>query len=469
LAGYSIPTAPPVILESHGVSLREATRIWVRVALLSFGGPAGQIAVMHRILVEEKRWIGETRFLHALNYCMLLPGPEAHQLAIYIGWLLHRTRGGIVAGVLFVLPGVVSLGVLSWVYATFGNVGGVQGFFFGLKAAVLAIVLEAVVRVGRRALRSRARLLIAALAFIGICFFRIPFPIVIATAALLGFLANAAGQRGFEPPLHSAKAVPSDEAPAAIDAAFNVALPEHVKPSTSRVVKVAVIGLSIWLAPVLALLAMLGRQNVFTAVALFNSKMAVVTFGGAYAVLAYMAQQAVEHYHWLMPQEMLVGLGFAETTPGPLISVVQFVGFMAAYRQPGALSPAVAGTLGGLLAAWATFVPSFIWIFLGAPYIESVRNNRALGAALAAITAAVVGVILNLAIWFALHTLFGQVDERHRYGLILQEPVLSALNWPALALSVAAMVALFRFKVGMIPTLMGCSIAGILCHFAGFV
>jgi chromate transporter len=455
--------------ESHGVSFPEAIRVWGRVALLSFGGPAGQIAVMHRILVEEKHWIGETRFLHALNYCMLLPGPEAHQLAIYIGWLLHRTRGGIVAGTLFVLPGLISLGVLSWVYATFGSIGSVQGFFFGLKAAVLAVVLEAVLRVGRRALRSPAMLVIAALSFIAICFVGIPFPIVIVAAALLGFIGNATGVAGFEPSAHSAKAVRAEGARAAIDAAFDQAVPEHVKPSISRLIEVTVIGLTIWLAPMLILLATLGSKNVFTAVALFNSKMAVVTFGGAYAVLAYMAQQAVEHYHWLMPQEMLVGLGLAETTPGPLISVVQFVGFMAAFRHPGALSPALAGTLGGLVAQWATFVPSFVWIFMGAPYIESVRSNKALGAALAAITAAVVGVILNLAIWFGLHTLFGQVDERHVHGLILQAPILDSLNVPALLLSAAAMLALFRFKVGMIPTLIGCSIAGIGCHFAGVV
>jgi chromate transporter len=469
MAVYSLAGTPVASSESHGVSLREATRVWGRVALLSFGGPAGQIAVMHRILVEEKRWIGETRFLHALNYCMLLPGPEAHQLAIYIGWLLHRTRGGIVAGTLFVLPGVISLGVLSWVYAIFGSIGAVQGFFFGLKAAVLAVVLEAVMRVGRRALRGRAMLVIAALAFIAIRFCGIPFPIVIAAAALLGFIGNAAGLEGFEISVHTAKATRAEEAPAAIDAAFDRVTPDHVKPAFSRLVKVTAVGLTIWLAPAVALLATLGRQNVLTAITLFNSKMAVVTFGGAYAVLAYMAQQAVEHYHWLMPQEMLVGLGFAETTPGPLISVVQFVGFMAAFRHPGALTPAFAGSLGGLLAAWATFVPSFVWIFMGAPYIESVRNNKALAAALAAITAAVVGVILNLAIWFALHTLFGQIDERHLHGLILQAPVLSTLNVAALVLSAAAMLALFRFKVGMIPTLIGCSIAAIAFHFAGFV
>jgi chromate transporter len=467
MAGDPLLASPPDTLEGHGVSFRAATRVWARVALLSFGGPAGQIAVMHRILVDEKHWIGETRFLHALNYCMFLPGPEAHQLAIYIGWLLHRVRGGIVAGTLFVLPGVISLGVLSWLYASFGNVGSVQGFFFGLKSAVLAVVLEAVIRVGRRALRTRAMVTIAALAFIAICFLAVPFPIVIAVAALLGLICNATGLKGLQTSGHSATTGANAQATAAIDAAFDRSLPEHVRPSLKRLVKASSIGLTIWLAPVVALVAALGRQNVFSAVALFNSKMAVVTFGGAYAVLAYMAQQAVEHYHWLAPQEMLVGLGFAETTPGPLISVVQFVGFFAAFRHPGALSPAVAGTVGGLLAAWTTFVPSFVWIFVGAPYIESVRNNKALGAALAAITAAVVGVILNLAIWFAVHTLFGRVNERHAYGLVLQEPDFTALILPALLLAVTAMMALFRFKVGMIPTLIGCSVAGIALHFSG--
>lgn len=454
---------------NHGVSFREATRVWVRVALLSFGGPAGQIAVMHRILVEEKRWIGETRFLHALNYCMLLPGPEAHQLAIYIGWLLHRTRGGIVAGTLFVLPGLISLGILSWLYARFGDIGTVQGFFFGLKAAVLAVVLEAVLRVGRRALKSQAMLAIAALAFVSLFLFAVPFPAVIAAAALMGFIGNTLRPDAFKASTNAAPSKHAGSAPAALDGAFEQSIPEHVKPSVPRLLKVAAWGLAIWLGPVLALLLTLGPNNVFTAIATFNSRMAVVTFGGAYAVLAYMAQQAVEHYHWLRPQEMLVGLGFAETTPGPLISVVQFVGFMAAFRQPGPLSPALAGTLGGLVAEWTTFVPSFIWIFLGAPYIEAVRNNKSLSAALAAITAAVVGVILNLAIWFAIHTLFARVDVRHVFGMSLLVPALNTLNLASLLLSLAAMLALFRFKVGMIPTLIGCSITGILIHLAGVI
>jgi chromate transporter len=355
--GRILANAAAVSAPDHGVSFREAVRVWVRVALLSFGGPAGQIAVMHRILVEEKRWIGETRFLHALNYCMLLPGPEAHQLAIYIGWLLHRTRGGLVAGTLFVLPGLISLGALSWVYAAFGDIGSVQALFFGLKTAVFAVVLQAVVRVGRRALKNRAMVAVAGLAFVAIFFFAVPFPIVIAAAALIGFTGNAARLQSFGASAvgrsggHAGDSLASTvDLPAAVDHAFAREIPEHVRPSLRRLVKVAAIGLAVWLGPVLVLWAILGPDNVFTTLATFNSRMAVVTFGGAYAVLAYMAQQAVEHYHWLRPQEMLVGLGFAETTPGPLISVVQFVGFMAAFRHPGPLTPVLAGTLGGLVA-----------------------------------------------------------------------------------------------------------------------
>jgi chromate transporter len=300
------------------------------------------------------------------------------------------------------------------------------------------------------------------LAFVAIFFFGVPFPLIIAAAAVIGFAVYASGNKGFVMSPHPSAATQTFEAGAAIDVAFADKLPTHVQPSVSRLIRVTVIGLAIWLAPMLALLATKGSDNIFTAVSTFNTRMAVVTFGGAYAVLAYMAQQAVEHYHWLKPQEMLVGLGFAETTPGPLISVVQFVGFMAAYRQPGSLSPSLAGTLSGLLAQWCTFVPSFLWIFMGAPYIESLRNNRALSAALTAITAAVVGVIANLALWFALHTLFGEVRQRHFGALVLQLPVLSTLNVAALVLAVAAMVALFRFKIGVVATLLGCSVAGVL-------
>jgi chromate transporter len=419
---------------------------------------------MHRILVEEKRWIGETRFLHALNYCMLLPGPEAHQLAVYIGWLMHRTWGGIVAGTLFVLPGLVSLGFLSWLYASYGQIGFVGALFFGMKAAVLAIVLEAVLRIGRRALKRPIYVGIAACAFVGIFFLSIPFPFIIAGAGLWGL----AGQR-LAPTLFTitaghgaAKGAPAE---GLIDRHFASGLPAHVRPSMARFVKVAVVGGLLWLGPLAACYALLGPANVYTAIAAFNSKMAVVTFGGAYAVLSYMAQQAVEFYHWLQPGEMLVGLGFAETTPGPLISVVQFVGYMAAFREPGSLSPALAGTLGGLIAMWATFVPSFLWIFLGGPYVEALIGNKALSAALSAITAAVVGVVLNLAIWFALHTLFARVDLIHAHGLTLNFPDLATLDLVALTIALFAVLALFRFKLGMIPVLAASCAIGLALHF----
>jgi chromate transporter len=440
-------------------SLSEAARTWARIAALSFGGPAGQIAVMHRILVEEKRWIGEDRFLHALNYCMLLPGPEAHELAIYIGWLMHRVRGGILAGALFVLPGLIALGVLSWAYAALGHFGIVQALFFGLKAAVLAVVLEAVVRVGRRALKSRGLVAIAAISFIGIFAFAVPFPVIVIAAAFVGYFGNALGLGWFRSAGHG-EAKEDSGPPALIDATFAHETPEHVRPSIVRFVTTAAIGAAVWLGPLVVLFYALGPGNVFTSIAAFNSKMAVVTFGGAYAVLAYMAQQAVEQYHWLKPGEMLVGLGFAETTPGPLISVVQFVGFMAAFRGRGALNPTLAGFLGGWLAMWATFVPPFLWIFLGGPYIEALIGNRSLNAALSAITAAVVGVILNLSIWFALHTLFAQIAEFHIHGMTIGVPVLSSVNVAALVLSLGAVIAMFRFKVSMFATLAACSLAG---------
>jgi chromate transporter len=445
------------------VPFREAFWTWVRIAALSFGGPAGQIAVMHRILVEEKHWLSERRFLHALNYCMLLPGPEAHQLAVYIGWLLHRIRGGIVAGTLFILPGLVALGILSWIYAAYGQIGTVQALFFGLKAAVLAVVIEAVLRVGKRALKSPAQIVIAACAFVAIFFFAIPFPILIIAAAIAGLLGRSASgllQGGS----HAAPRAEAEDHAGIIDMMFENGVPAHVQPSFARFIRIATAGLLLWLGPLALLFILFGPQNVFTTIAAFNSKMAVVTFGGAYAVLAYMAQQAIETYHWLKPDEMLVGLGFAETTPGPLISVVQFVGFMAAFRDPGTLPPLLAGTLGGAIAMWSTFVPSFLWIFLGAPYIESLLGNKALSAMLSAITAAVVGVILNLAVWFALHTLFGRVDDVRRFGMILHQPEPGSVNWAAVLLSMVAMLALFRFKLGMIPTLVVCSGLGVLIH-----
>jgi chromate transporter len=459
IAATSSPATP-----GHGVTLAEAFRVWLRVAALSFGGPAGQIAVMHRIIVDEKRWLGESRFLHALSYCMLLPGPEAHQLAIYIGWLMHRWPGAIIAGGLFVLPGIVSIMALSYVYAAFGSVPAIAALLLGLKGAVLAIVLHAVQRVGGRALKSRPLFLLAALAFIGIFFFAVPFPVIVIAAGIIGFVAARGGSTAFQVGGdHGGGAAVVDEGLLGGD------LPEHARPTIARALRVSAVWLALWLVPVIAIGFALGGANVFTHIGLFFSKMAVVTFGGAYAVLAYMAQQAVENYGWLKPGEMLDGLGMAETTPGPLIMVVQFVGFLAAHRDPGGLSPMLAGTLGGLLATWCTFVPCFLFIGLGAPFIERLRNNKPLSGALAGITAAVVGVILNLAIWFALHTWFHEAQQVKGFGFSFDVPVLGTVDPWALLLSAAAMVAIFRFKTGMIPTLLACSAAGLLLHFTGAI
>nr|MCU0853703.1 chromate efflux transporter [Paracoccaceae bacterium] len=382
-------------------TLAEATRVWARIGLLSFGGPAGQIALMHRTLVEEQRWLGEKRFLHALNYCMLLPGPEAMQLAVYIGWLMHRTAGGIIAGALFVLPGLVSIMALSWIYALYGDVPAVEAIFFGLKAAVLAVVVQAVVRIGGRTLRNGTMIAIAAASFVAIFGFGIPFPIIILTAGVIGYLGARAGLPAFAAGGGHGKVggVQVDDR----DTLLGEETPGHAEVSRSYAFRVSAAFLVLWLVPVAALYALLGPADVFSQIAGFFSVLAVVTFGGAYAVLAYVAQEAVQGFGWLGPDEMLHGLAMAETTPGPLIMVTQFVGFMGAFREATGLSPLLAGTLGGLLTTWVTFMPCFLWIFLGAPYIERLRDNRALTAALTAVTAAVVGVILNLAVWFALH------------------------------------------------------------------
>jgi chromate transporter len=457
--------APSRPVPGHGVSFGEALRVWLRVAALSFGGPAGQIAVMHRIIVDEKRWIGESRFLHALSYCMLLPGPEAQQLATYIGWLMHRWPGAIAAGGLFVVPGIISIMALSWVYALYGQMPLVAALFFGLKAAVLAIVLFAVYRVGSRALKSGAMIALAALAFVAIFFSHVPFPLIVLAAGVIGFVGARAGSAAF---VVGAGHGPSGAA-AAGESRLGDDLPEHARPTVGRALRVSAIWLALWLGPVIAIVAALGLGHTFSDIGLFFSKMAVVTFGGAYAVLAYMAQQAVEHYGWLRPGEMLDGLGMAETTPGPLIMVVQFVGFMAAYRDPGSLPPLLAGTLGGLLATWTTFVPCFLWIGLGAPFIERLRDNKPLSGALAGITAAVVGVILNLAIWFALHTWFRDTIPVGGYGFAFDMPVLASVNPWALALSLAAIIAIFRFKAGTIQTLAACSAAGVVLYLAGLV
>ncbi len=460
-----LPTSAAPPSADHGIPFGEAVRVWARIASLSFGGPAGQIAVMHRILVDEKRWIGEERFLHALNYCMLLPGPEAQQLAAYIGWLLHKTRGGLVAGGLFVLPGFLAILGLSYLYVLLGHAPLIAGLFFGLKAAVLAVVIQAVVRVGSRALKNNVMRGIAAAAFVAIFFLDAPFPLIILTAGLVGYLGGRSGIAAFRgggghgP---AGKNVVHDR-----DTALGEGLPDHARPNLAWSLKISGVFLFLWLAPVAALLALLGPDDVFTRIATFFSQMAVVTFGGAYAVLAYVAQEAVGTYHWLKPGEMLDGLGLAETTPGPLIMVTQFVGFLAAFREATGLPPLVAATLGAILTTWVTFMPCFLWIFAGAPFVERLRGNRALSAALGAVTAAVVGVILNLALWFAIHTLFREVRAIGFAGFRFEVPVLTSLHLPALVLAAGAAIAVFRFKVGMIPTLAVTSAAGVALYLLG--
>jgi chromate transporter len=459
IAASKIADAP-----AHGVSFGEAMKVWARVAALSFGGPAGQIAVMHRIIVEEKKWIGENRFLQALNYCHLLPGPEAQQLATYIGWLMHRTKGGLFAGTLFVLPGLVAIMILSWIYVLFGKLTIVEGLFFGLKAAVLVIVIEAVLRVGKRALRNRVLEALAGASFIAIFFYDIAFPVIVLGAGLIGFVGGRLGWQPFLAGGGHGKAGANQLADR--DSLLGEDTPHHARPNLRWAFSISTILLVLWLGPVLALYLSQGGDNVFTRIAVFFSKMAVVTFGGAYAVLAYVAQQAVEHYHWVTPGQMLDGLGMAETTPGPLIMVTQFVGFLAAWKEPGSLPPLLAATLGGLLTTWVTFTPCFLWIFLGAPFVEVLRANKALGAALGAITAAVVGVILNLAVWFALHVLFAKLVPTTVLGATFGMPVLSSVDIPALVLAVAAAIAIFRFKFGMIPVLLASSLAGMAYYLA---
>jgi chromate transporter len=410
-------------------SFAEALALWSKIGVLSFGGPAGQIALMHRLLVEERRWIAPGPFLHALNFCMLLPGPEAMQLATYVGWRLHGTAGGLAAGLLFVLPGAVVVLALSIAYALYGQVPLVEAAFLGVKAAVLVIVIEALVRVARRALRGPYDVAIAAAAFAAIFFFAAPFPLIIAAAALLGWLHALAAPAPSAPPMASLPPVP-----------------------LSRTVKTAALWLAIWIGPLLVMAALFGRAHVTTDVALFFSKLAVVTFGGAYSVLAYMAQQAVETYGWLSAGEMLDGLGLAETTPGPLILVTEFVGFLAGYRHGG--EPQLAfGLLAAAIALWATFAPCFLWIFTGAPFVERLSASPRLAGALAGVTAAVVGVILNLSLWFALHVLFGKVTAERHGPLRLWMPDWATLNVEALLLALLAAALLFGLRLGILSTL----------------
>ncbi len=431
----------------------QAFRFWLKLGFINFGGPTGQIAIMHHELVERRRWIDEPRFLHALNYCMLLPGPEAQQLATYVGWLLHRTAGGLVAGILFVLPAALLMLLLSWLYAVHGTVAWVTAVFVGLRAGVVAIVAAALLRLGSRTLRGPALAAVAAAAFVALALFDLPFPVVIIGAGVLGFVAGRRTPESARPPAGGGPV-----------RAAQLWDPAATRPSVRGALTALVIGLAAWWGPLALLAAWRGRADVLTQEAVFFSKVAMVTFGGAYAVLAYVAQAVVEQFGWLAPGEMLDGLGLAETTPGPLILVTEFVGFLGAFRHPGGLDPVVAGTLGALVTVWATFAPSFLWIFLGAPFVERLRTHARLSAALGAITAAVVGVMLNLLLWFALNTLFRATVTVALLGRSFALPDPAAIDATAAALTAVAFVGLWWLRWGIVPVVLGSAAAGWALH-----
>jgi chromate transporter len=437
-------------------SFAAALRVWTRIGLLSFGGPAGQIALLHREVVDERNWVSDRRFLHALNFCNLLPGPEAQQLATYLGWLMHGVKGGLAAGIIFVLPGAAVMLALSLIYALAGQVPLIDALFFGLKSAVLVLVIEAVLRIGRRALKGRTAWVLAGAAFIALFLFHVPFPAVVLTAGAIGYaLPNSFSHGGHGKARH--------DRPALIDAVLerDPARPARLAASARRA---GVVALALWLLPVVALMALVG--GTFADIAWFFSKMAVVTIGGAYAVLAYVAQDAVETYHWLAPQEMLAGLGLAETTPGPLILVLQFVGFLAGCRAPGPLTGVPGGVAGSVLTLWVTFAPCFTFVFLGAPIIERLQSNTSLAGALAAVTSAVVGVVGNLAVWFALHVIFRDHETLHAGRSVFDIPVLASVDPGALSLAVLAAVCLFRLKLGALRTLGITAAVGVVLRLA---
>ncbi|VXC55240.1 chromate efflux transporter [Nocardioides sp. AX2bis] len=447
------PSSPPPTARDV-VPLREAARAWFAISLQTFGGPAGQIAVMQRTLVEEKRWIGQQRFLFALSYCTLLPGPEAQQLATYVGWLLNGVRGALVAGILFIVPGVVALLALSGIYVAFGDTTLVESLFLGLAPAVIAIVVQAVVRVARKGLDHPALVALAVAAFLALTLFSVPFPVVVGAAALAGWLLGRV-----IPGLARPSAAVADGAPTPLisDDALHTE-----RPSGRRAALILAVGLSLWAAPVVLAALVFGRSSIYVDQGLFFSGAAVVTFGGAYAVLAYVAQQAVQVYGWLAPGEMVRGLALAETTPGPLIMVVQFVAFVGAYRAPGGLDPWVAATLAALLVTWVTFVPCFLFILLGAPYVERLRGNRSLATALTGITAAVVGVIANLGVYFALHTLFAETDRLGSGPVDLEVPVLASVQWPALVITGLGFALIFWRGWSVLRTLGACALTGVV-------
>ncbi len=438
---------------SSPLTLKAASKVWFSISLRTFGGPAGQIAVMHDELVEKRRWIGEQRFLHALSFCTLLPGPEAQQLAIYLGWLLNGTAGGLIAGILFVIPGYVALMILSAIYAQWGETVGIAAVFAGLGPAVLAIVGQALLRISKRALTNNFLLSISVISFLSLIVLNIPFPIVVAGAAIIGVIANKSRPQWFvKPPV----VVSEQEAqPLIADEALH-----GERPTLTGAIKVLAVGLFLWALPVVIAVVALGRNHVFVQQGLFFSGTAVVTFGGAYAVLSYVAQRAVGVFHWLLPGEMVNGLALAETTPGPLIMVVQFVGFLGAFRNPGDLNPWVAAIIGSTLVVWVTFVPCFLFVFLGAPHIEGLRKNRSVSAGLTAVTAAVVGVIANLSVYFVLHTMF-ETTHNYSQGIIQTTiPDWETLNIRSGFLTIVAAVLVFKYKRSTVQVMGICAIAG---------
>ena len=440
------------------VPFRETFRFWVKLGFINFGGPAGQIAIMHDELVDRRRWISNNRFLHALNYCMLLPGPEAQQLAIYVGYLLNGAAGGLVAGIFFVLPAFFLILGLSWTYAVHGDIQWIAAVFYGLSAAVIAIVAAAVIRVGSKALKNPLLVVVAGLAFVAIFFVKVPFPLVVAGAALIGWVGSRVQPEAFVTAPHGGdekESVLGDELAG-----------DPARPGVGRALRVLFVGLTVWWVPLLLVILWRGTDDTLSQEAFFFSQAAMVTFGGAYAVLSYINQAAVQHFGWLAPGQMVTGLGLAESTPGPLIMVTEFVGFLAGYRFPGGLDPVVAGILGATVATWATFAPCFLWIFLGAPYIERLRGNKALNGALSGVTAAVVGVILNLALVFAIQVLFDDVSGGRLLWFRVPTPDLTSIDLFATAIAVVAFVGLWRWRWSVLPVVGASAAAGLV--YKGF-
>jgi len=441
--------------KSRHVSFAEAFRFWLKLGFISFGGPAGQIAIMHKELVDKRRWLGEERFLHALNYCMLLPGPEAQQLAVYIGWLMHRTIGGIVAGAFFVIPSIFILMGLSYVYAAYVQVPAVSGVLDGFKPVVVAIVVEALFKIGKRALKREVHYAIGAFAFIAIYFLHVPFPVIVLVAAIVGLLGIRLAPTLFSPPQEKVKENKADDnAELSLVIEDDASQLEHTVPDRTRLIKTFVVGIVLWILPFVALIAWRGYGSLHATEYRFFTVSALVTFGGAYAVLAYVTQAVTTApYNWITPTQAVDGLALAETTPGPLIMVLQFVGFMAGWNNPAdGMSPLTSGVIGALITTYTTFLPSFLFIFLGAPYIESLRGNKTLSGALSGVTAAVVGVILNLALVFGSAVIFP-----NGFG--------GNANWFALVVSVAAFVALFRLKIDVLWVVLAGGMIGLIRIF----